>query len=324
MALWSLTIMTEVAFAFSLTLIAWVSIKAAKRSLNTWTVGSGVQLGLLAYLRPIGIVLLAAWSIATFWGSKAHVGNRKALTGAGLLTLVGLLTILPWVYRNWSKHGIFTFSTITTNSWVGFNLAEAVARGEGIERNDAVGMLDPEAATFQLTVDVIKNYPIEFLEAQAIGIARTLAGTEIGTWGFVFDGSAWRGFGLLSGGDQQSIGQTLIDSISTSSGNNGVRLALNMYSLLFSLQLIGLAALGILTFRSSDMPERLIFSSAVVSALVLLLIPGAVGQARFRVPAEPYLALLAGYGWLALSTRFMGGAKTVKVLDAQEDLIHAS
>ena len=323
-ALWSLTIMTEVAFAFSLALIAWVSLKAARRSLGTWSIGSGVQLGLLAYLRPIGFMLLPVWSMATFWGSRFHVSRRKALAAAGALTLVGLFTMIPWVYRNWSKHGVLAFSTITTNPWVGFNLAEVVARGEGIDRNDAVLLLDPEAATFQLTLDVIKNYPIEFVQSQALGIVRTAAGTEVGTWGFVINGEPWHGFGLLSGADQRPIGQTLIGTISSSSSGDGIRLALNVYSLLFSLILIGLAAIGILTFRSSDMPERLIFSSAVASALLLLLIPGAVGQARFRVPAEPYLTLLAGYGWLALSARFKKGAKTVKALDAQEDLIHAS
>jgi hypothetical protein len=88
--------------------------------------------------------------------------------------------------------------------------------------------------------------------------------------------------------------------------------------------LIGLAAIGILKFRSSDAPERLIFSSAMATVLILLLIPGAAGQARFRVPAEPYLALLAGYGWLALSYRLRREGRSLESLDTREELIHAN
>ena len=323
-ALWSLTIMTEVSFAFSLTLIAWISLKAARRSIDTWAVGSGFQLGLLAYLRPIGILLLPAWSIATIWGIRTRTSKRKALVAAAVLTFVGLLTILPWAYRNWSTSGTFTFSTVTTKTWVGFNLAQVVARGEGIDRNTAVGRLNPEVGTLQLTFDIIKNYPIEFAESQFLGVARAAAGIEVGTWGLLLNRNEWVAFGLLGDGGRRSINQALTDAIDWSGESGGVRFALSVYSLLFSLILIGLSIIGILTFRSVDAPERLIISSAIATVLVLLLIPGAAGQARFRVPAEPYLALLAGYGWFALSVRFGREDKSVEGLDRHEDLIHAS
>jgi hypothetical protein len=36
----------------------------------------------------------------------------------------------------------------------------------------------------------------------------------------------------------------------------------------------------------------------VITAMLLILSPGSVGQARFRIPAEPYFSILAGIGYI--------------------------
>ncbi|MFQ5944467.1 MAG: ArnT family glycosyltransferase [Anaerolineales bacterium] len=322
-ALWSLTVMSEVFFGLAIALIAWATLKFAKRSKAAWGSSAGILLGLLAYIRPIALMLIPTWSITTFLSSKAFATRRKALIASLVLLLTGLFVVLPWAYRNWRAQELFTFSTVTNKTWIGFNLAHVVARGEGIDRNSAVGLLDLEISTLQLTLNVIRAYPLEFVESQALGLARTAAGTEVGTWGFVLNRDAWSGFGLLGDGSRRSVEQALSDALDWSGPDGGMRFSLNVYSLLFSLVLIGLAAIGIITFRAPDMLERLMFTSAVVSVVILLIIPGAAGQARFRVPAEPYLALLAGYGWLALSARFRRERSSLERLDTQEDLLHA-
>jgi hypothetical protein len=47
--------------------------------------------------------------------------------------------------------------------------------------------------------------------------------------------------------------------------------------------------------KSSGRP-RTVAILAALTALAFLLIPGSVGTGRFRLPAEPFLSLLAGIG----------------------------
>jgi hypothetical protein len=209
----------------------------------------------------------------------------------------GALVALPWVARNQIIHGQLTFSTVTQKTWIGFNLASVLAQAQDTTRDRAVAQLDPEKGLLRLTVEVIQRYPTDFVTGQLLGITRTLLGTDIGTWGHAFGYPAWVGLGILSGLFQDGLsqlGEVARDSLADPQA--AARLALIGIGVLYSLVLLGLAGAGLLNRRAQP-PGGLPLWLMIGSLIVLLLLPGAAGQARFRVPAEPLLAWFAGLGW---------------------------
>jgi hypothetical protein len=51
--------------------------------------------------------------------------------------------------------------------------------------------------------------------------------------------------------------------------------------------------------RTRHLPAWLVLLCGI-TVLYFIVIPGAAGQARFRIPIEPMLASMAGFGWLYL------------------------
>jgi hypothetical protein len=206
------------------------------------------------------------------------------------------------VARNWFTHGQATFSTVTQKTWIGFNLASVLAQAQDTTRDRAVAQLDSEKGLLRLTVEVIQRYPTDFVTGQLLGITRILLGNDIGTWGHAFGHRSWVGSGIISGLFRDGLSQSL-EAARDSLGDPqaAARLALIGISVLYSLVLLGLAAAGLLD-RRAPVSDGLAAWLIIGSLIVLILLPGAAGQARFRVPAEPLLAWFAGLGW----TRALG------------------
>lgn len=295
--LWSLMLMTEVLAAFLLVATFLITLRLERAGSRGWPALTGGLLGLSAYVRPISLTLIPVWGLITYLATRRKSGPRVALQSALLLLAGGLLVVLPWVARNWTTHGQLTFSTVTRKTWIGFNLASIVAQAEDIPRDQAVGELDPEQGLLQLTVEVANRYPVDFVTGQLLGITRTLLGTDIGTWGHAFGHRSWVGLGILSRLFQNGLSQ-LFDPArqSLADPQAASRLALIGIGVLYSIVLLGLAAVGVLSRRKpgvAGLPLWLMIGSLIV----LIVLPGAAGQARFRVPAEPILAWYAGLGW---------------------------
>ncbi len=288
--LWSLMLMTEVLAAFLLVATFLITLRLERAGSRGWPALTGGLLGLSAYVRPISLTLIPVWGLITYLATRRKSGPRVALQSALLLLAGGLLVVLPWVARNWTTHGQLTFSTVTRKTWIGFNLASIVAQAEDIPRDQAVGELDPEQGLLQLTVEVANRYPVDFVTGQLLGITRTLLGTDIGTWGHAFGHRSWVGLGILSRLFQNGLSQ-LFDPArqSLADPQAASRLALIGIGVLYSIVLLGLAAVGVLSRRKpgvAGLPLWLMIGSLIV----LIVLPGAAGQARFRVPAEPILA----------------------------------
>jgi hypothetical protein len=74
-------------------------------------------------------------------------------------------------------------------------------------------------------------------------------------------------------------------------------------SILHSILLLGFAYVGFIRRRSLSKFAEWIVLFCAVTVLGLVLVTGAAGQARFRVPAEPFLAVLAGFGFMDILGR---------------------
>lgn len=303
-ALWSLTVMTEVWLAILMVVALALVARDIRDRRLTWPVFSGALLGLASYIRPIAVVILPTWSALGFLWARWVAPIRKAVAQvAGLVITCGLI-MAPWVVRNWRVHNQALFSTVTRKTWLGFNLANVISMADGVSRDVAASRLDPAGPLLSQTLRVAGQHPGEFARAQLFGIARTVVGLDIGTWGNVLDHDDWIGLGLLSGLFQSGNGnfvsrlQMLLDD-----PDAGWRLGIILFSVLYTLVLFLLAGFSLPIIASFKRPERALLTFVAVTAAVLVVTPLAAGQARFRVPAEPLLAFMGGYGWLWLTRR---------------------
>ncbi len=292
LAVWSLTIMSEVLFSALLVLASLALFGWTGRSLTWRAVASGVLLGVAAYVRPIALLLLPVWLVclaALVWRSRART---RVLMGALALPLAAVVMVAPWFVRNWTVHGELVFSTVGAKTLVNFNLAEVLADAEGISRNEAAARIGEGRSPFKLAFGLLRDEPVSFVKTQAFGVVRTALGTDIGAWGNVLGWDDWTGFGLLSAlFGQEALGA---GGRQASPWETALRYGLLVTSLIHALIFLGLAALGVLWWPSRR--ARLVYWLPLATVALLVLLPGASGQARFRVPAEPYLALFAGVG----------------------------
>jgi 4-amino-4-deoxy-L-arabinose transferase-like glycosyltransferase len=311
--LWSLTIMSETLFSFLIAIALFLWIKYLQSSKALWLVWVGLALGLATLIRPIGLYLISLWALLVlvyFWRA---FDLQRAAGLTMLFLLAGSVTILPWAIRNWRVHHQFTISNVTTKTFIEFNLAYVLADIEGIDREAAVKSVNARGDFISSMVELAREHPIPFLRTQAFGIARSLAGSETGTWAMVLGRGSWEGFGLLTnvfkGQGSETKSPTPISEVDTTTV---FLYGIFVFSLIYSAVLLGLSILGLSFLRKGNRSEVILISSLLLLAAYLILAPGAAGQARFRVPAEPALALLAGYGWsfLWVRNRKMKGLET--------------
>ena len=300
-ALWSITIMTETLFSFLLATAILVWVWHLKSSKLSWLALAGGVLGLAALVRPIGLYMLPLWAVVTLLAYWRTTGWRKAIGSAGVLLLSGIAAIFPWMIRNWQVHDQFTLSSVSSKTFIEFNLAYVLADVEGISRDEAVMELSGDEDLLALTIDLLRHHPVEFARTQVFGIARSLAGSETGTWAQVLGGGSWQGFGLLTGlfKGQDDAAINGFRGISGDGRTIGL-FGLFAYSLVHSAVLMGLLILGVFWVRTGTRVETVLIITLSLSVIYLLAVPGAAGQARFRVPAEPELAIMAGFGWVSL------------------------
>ncbi len=293
-AQWSLTVMSEALFCAVLVAGWWLWNRSCDRPSAWRFVILGLTVSAAAFVRPIGLLLIPVWAAAGFLSLRSRLGLRKALALAAICLAGALAPVLGWMARNQIVDGQFVFTTVSAKTLVGFDLAEVVARGEGITRSQAAERLTSEGGLAQF-VEVAGRYPVPFVRAQLLGIARTAAGTDIGTWGNVLDYDRWAGLGLLT----NLFGRSPEGDFSAppaSTGEAMLRGGLLLYSLAFAVGLWVFALLGCATLVRRTQPRPMNRMLAVVTAAVLVMAPLAAGQARFRVPAEPFLAWLAAAG----------------------------
>lgn len=296
--LWSLTVMSEVLFTAALVLWMLLWVRATQMLRPIPFVSAGLVLAVSALIRPIGLLLVPACVVMTYLILRGRVSLRRSLLLSGSLLAAAGVVVAGWMTRNLVVEHAFTFTTVSSKTMIGFDLADTIARARGITRNEAAQQLESVGVIGQ-TFDVLTRYPVPFAKSQVLGIARTAAGTDIGTWGNVLNWDRWGGLGLLTGllgkapvADNSQAPTTAVEAI--------LRGGLLFYSLLFTLGLLGLGLLASLRYRSLPGPTKTLVWFAWVMILVLVLSPLAAGQARFRVPAEPFLAILASLGLLRL------------------------
>jgi 4-amino-4-deoxy-L-arabinose transferase-like glycosyltransferase len=300
--LWSLTIMSEVLFALLLILAFTIFITGLNRISTVMIFFAGVILGLATLTRPIGLVVLFLWVLFFLIASmRGWIYSRSK--SKWIWVLVGSATvILPWMVRNAVIHQSFTVSDIGSHTLESFNFAIVLSEAEGISRNDATYQLGELGGTWDQFSWLIARYPLQFVKSQLAGVSRVLWGSEITRWATVCGHKDWAGFGIfryLRIGELKSGWDNLVETIRTPS--EFLLLLIYIINILYTLFLLVFSIASNAAIKKLDIEDRTIVTLCTITVLGLVLISGAAGQARFRVPVEPFLAVIAGLGWWQIS-----------------------
>jgi 4-amino-4-deoxy-L-arabinose transferase-like glycosyltransferase len=246
-----------------------------RRSSAVLSLAAGLLLGLSVLVKPIAQMMLIPFLLAWLLQKKRHV--------AGLAFLMGYaICVIPWVGRNYERYGVATISPIGTVNLYLYT-AEASAHPHSfadvsgsamnddlIRINSALAARARSASELQHemeheSVGLILHNSHMVLKQSTVGLARTCFGT-----GFV----------------------TVASSLPHPPGHA----ARALFALLPFLQLIPLWTLAFV--GATRKGTKLLIRAMLVVSVIFLVLPASssVGQSRFRVPAVPALAMLAGIG----------------------------
>jgi hypothetical protein len=303
--LWSLTILTETVFAVCLGVAAVLLIRwSASRRVRTLVL-SGLFLGFASMVKPYALLILGVWAAAIVLlpsndgASRLKEGLRR-LRLAGIFVLPTLALATPWIVRNsllWNCPSLSSVDRVTMRDYVA---AKVVGEYEHIPLEQAQAQLrenDPGVCPNGNAkyLGLILSHPQIYARLHIAGTIPVILGTSFDRW-IEFFGvdytlpDLWRPFmdGGLAG-VSSVLGQQLI--------RFPAAVLLMAALILWQLLMYILALLGVLTYGGwKSIPIRWNVIVIAISVLILVLTPGQGGHERFRVPAQPLLAILAAYG----------------------------
>ncbi|MCJ7706423.1 MAG: glycosyltransferase family 39 protein, partial [Anaerolineales bacterium] len=296
---WAGTIMTETFFAFWLALALALLIHAVQR--DSWRRGaaSGLALGLAVLTRPIGLYLIPLWAVGALVAAWRRTPHRRALANAVVLLLAALTPVLTWQTRNLLVHDSFRLTASFRTVFVDYTAASTLGEARGISRDEAAAQLRQSPDAFAAALDAVRRYPGSLVRVSLQGIARTALGTEAGTWLGILNGKAYQSSGLLGSllrGDLRGTADALSLRLQASEDRLGT--ALLLWGLLYSAAVYLLGFRGLMRLRGLQPGNlRWLCAGVLLSTGYLIVLPLTIGDARFRVPVEPLLALLGSMGF---------------------------
>jgi hypothetical protein len=247
----------------------------------------------MTLVRPIGLYLFVLWGIWLLW----HFRRSEQLSEGrklAVLVIAFIVIVFPWFVRNFVTHGEFKLSIVSEVTLNTYHLGLSLVEAKNITWEEAkteVNLLDSEGSAL---LSIVKAYPGDFLKVQLRGIVRTVTGIEIGTWMNLISTKSYQGSGILEGLISLNLSRISNAIRSILSSGSPTALLLIAWGLIHTIILLILGAIGVIRLLTHmELELRYLGILMVVTILYLIVVPGAAGEARFRIPAEPLLAYLA-------------------------------
>ena len=290
----ALSIMTETLTSTWILLAFWGLVQFRVGRKRRWLVVSGVMVGFGALTRPIVFPLLLIWGVLLLifeitWKPFFRL-SKSSVKNILIFLLSGMFLILPWQVRNYRVHSQFTLSDVSRVTVENYMLANVVAEVNGISRNDAVALIDAQPDPSAYRMQFVRDHPATFLRVQFRGILRTILAVSYPAWAEDMTGVRSASTGIVQNFSVTKAG--LLDILVSNRW-----LWLGVLAVSISVIMYGMALIVIWRFATQYRRE-IVFPLVVIMVITiayLMLSPLGQGNARFRVPAEPFLALLAGF-----------------------------
>ncbi|MFH1184161.1 MAG: glycosyltransferase family 39 protein [Chloroflexota bacterium] len=302
--LWSMTILTESLFAVTLGIGAVLLVAWAHSQDDRTLVLAGVLSGLACLVKPFAILIVVAWAACLQVFPQHEPAARITWVARGvrrglLFLLPSIMLIAPWFVRNAQLWNCPTLSSVDRVTLRDYMAAKVLAEAARVGLHEAQQLLqesDPGVCPSQTAKywGIILANPGIYVQLHVVGTVPVLIATNFDRW-LQYLGAdyslpdlwrpymdhGWGGLMSLLGEEMREYPQGL-----------GLMLALTAFQvLLYVLALAGAIA-------AIRLPSRAARWNAIVllmTFLILVLTPGQGGHERFRVPAQPLLAILIGY-----------------------------
>ena len=324
----SFFLLTETLFSllFLGSILAYVIFDQTRK--RSWLVYSGCFMGFSILCRPIALYFPILFLLIILFGSAK--GFLERMIKSLLYGVCVLIVILPWMLWNYSTIGMATVSTISDYNLLFYNAALLRANQTGQYTDQVRDQLSDQVDQI-LTESNLVDMPAN----------RSVIDREVAIK--IISGDPVRYVYLHLRSDLNNLlpGITdLTEILGITVGGKGTLAVLNKDGLMAAIShyfadqvwLLGLFAPAIALLAITYLADligmgRLIkrrkwftFCMLVLPLLYLMLIPGAPSNQRFRVPALPYITLLASYGLIItwdFSKKLLNGNKS-KAMKAME------
>jgi hypothetical protein len=281
-ALFSCLLQPETLFTALLlaAIVCW--LKALDRGSWRPAAFAGLMLGIAALTRPIGL-FLPLWLAPAVWlGRDVRHKTRLLLC----FLLASSMPIFGWMAKNQMQTGFPVFTIGGDSSLFDYRAAGALAEDEGISREEARtrlwqrlwAMTPPAASAAELgsrqrglALRVLVEHPVGAVKMAARGVARMMAGTGVTALSK-----------LVGDPDPEAVSKPW------------KRVA--QVLMLLALGIAYLAATWGVVLLAARRDLLAIALTLGVIAYFALLSAGPEANTRFRFPASPFLAILAGHG----------------------------
>ena len=273
---------TETLFAFVWVLAAVLWVRGLERGELSSTASAGVLVGLSALIRPIALylpVLQLPLTALLLAGSRVRRSLAIVALALGFAVPVSL-----WLARNAERTGVATISTIQSHNLLDYRAADALAIDTGVSRAEAVRRLEAEVAR---GVRPGQN-PAQVSRVESSIAFHTLLHHPKGAVV-----STLEGVGRVIFGPGRAELLRLVRGYTAPRGTFDRALEVAEAVVLFLS--LALAAVGIVALVGQRRWLPLAATLPFV-AYDVLLSAGAEGNARLRMPAMPFVAILAGIG----------------------------
>ena len=305
----SVTLMSDTLFIFFCILFYYFFIKVFLLRSTKYVILSALFLGLATLTRPISIYLPLL--IILFFVLIHKRDFKKAIKLSIFFCLVFLLSLSPWIIRNYLAFNEIFFSTSGSYNLLMLYVVpmeverrnQPTAVVENILKDEVDSLiiskgLNPsnlnnyqkENYFKEIAINYIKKSPFTFVKYHVLGITHTIIG--LGTREFAT---------LLNIHTSQKI-------FNIQGENNIFKLIAQFFKqktigeivlgLFFGIYLfVGylLLLIGVYSIKKYNHKSFLIFS--LIIAAYFLILTGAAGQARFRLPSIPFYICFVGIGF---------------------------
>lgn len=303
--LWSMTILTETLFAVTLGIGAVLLASWAHSQNRRTLILAGLFSGLACLVKPFAMLIVAVWAAGLLVFPRQADGPRTRRLADGvrrglLFVLPSMMLILPWFVRNALLWDCPTLSSVDRVTMRDYMAAKVLAEAEHVDLGVAQASLQ-EADPGVCPSDTAKYWriilanPGIYARLHIAGTVPVLIATNFDRWLQYFGTEytfpdLWRPY--MDGG-LRGLASVIGGQIRVFPQAIGLMLALTAFQLLlYALALVG-------AVRAFRLPSGAAKWNAIVllaAILILVLTPGQGGHERFRVPVQPLLTILIGYG----------------------------
>ena len=292
-------LLSEIVFTSLFLLLLWC---LSAPSLRRAAIG-GAVLGAGILVRPIAVLLWPALLPALCRGSN----GRRMLMKCALFSAILAVVVAPWIYRNVVAFGKPTLAAVQGYNLLYYNAAGYVAVRDGLDLGEARTVVDGQYHDYLEEENLHPATVVEESDAMSAAAVRILAADPIRS--IVFNGwTSLNGFRpgisyffMFIAPDSMTPDDAVPGNLSPAASHLDrpeILLTTVLLSAFYGMLFL-LAAAGLIRLIWTRSWKILVWFG--LPCAVLMYAPGLSSNARFRVPVEPFLCLLAA---VALSDLF--------------------